>query len=156
MLAPGRAMTRPWRRRTIRPRLPAAASLAAALLLAGCAGPRSIIDPAGSSAQRIAEIWWVMFTGAMVIWIAVVAFILIALLRGENTRELRRPQRLIVGGGLVFPTVVLGSLLVWGTLDSRRLTGLGEEPAAVVEVTAHQWFWEFRYLDGAAEAVAVR
>ena len=148
-------MTEPRRRLTTRPRLHGGAAAAAALVLAGCAGPRSIIDPAGPSAQRIAEIWWVMFAGAVVIWVGVVVFILIALLRGENTRELANPQRLIVGGGLVLPTVVLGTLLVWGTLDSKRLTGLGEEPAAVVEVTGHQWFWEFRYLDAAGEPMAV-
>ena len=49
-------------------RVRAAALPAAALLLAGCAGPRSMLDPAGPSAQRISEIWWVMFTGAVVIW----------------------------------------------------------------------------------------
>lgn len=133
----------------------ASAAAAAAILLPACSGPRSILDPAGPAAQGIADIWWVMFTGAMVIWALVVAFLLIALLRGENTRELAKPQRLIVGGGLVLPTVVLGALLVWGTLDSARLTGVGERPEAVIEVTGHQWFWEFRYLDGDGNAVAI-
>jgi len=134
--------------------LRAFAAAAAIPALAGCAGPRSILDPAGPSAQAIATIWWVMFWGAAVVWTLVVAFLLIALLRGENTRELARPQRLIVGGGLVLPTVLLGALLVWGTLDSARLTGIGEVPEAVVEVTARQWTWEFRYLDGDGRAVA--
>lgn len=136
------------------PRLHCAAATAAGLLLAGCSGPRSVIDPAGPSAQRIAEIWWVMFSGAVVIWAGIVMFILIALLRGENTRGPRQPQRLIIGGGLVFPAIVLGTLLAWGTLDSKGLAGLGEEPAAVVEVTGHQWFWEFRYLDASGTPVA--
>src|SRR5699024_8143644 len=90
-----------------------------------------------------------------VVWLLVVAFLLIALLRGHNTRALAKPQRLIVGGGLVLPTVLLGALLVWGTLDSARLTGVGEQPEAVIEVTARQWSWEFRYLDRAGRAVAV-
>src|SRR5690606_13301675 len=84
--------------------LRAFAAAAAIPALAGCAGPRSMLDPAGPSAQAIATIWWVMFWGAVVVWTLVVAFLLIALLRGENTRELARPQRLIVGGGLVLPT----------------------------------------------------
>ena len=148
-------MTEARRHRPTLLRARAAAVPATALLLAGCAGPRSILDPAGPAAQGIADIWWVMFTGAVVIWILVVGFLLIALLRGENTRELAKPQRLIVGGGLVLPTVVLGALLVWGTLDSARLTGAGERPEAVIEVTGHQWFWEFRYLDGDGNAVAM-
>ena len=148
-------MTEARRHRPTLLRARAAAVPATALLLAGCAGPRSILDPAGPAAQGIADIWWVMFTGAVVIWILVVGFLLIALLRGENTRELAKPQRLIVGGGLVLPTVVLGALLVWGTLDSARLTGIGERPEAVIEVTARQWFWEFRYLDDEGNAVAM-
>ncbi|MCK9487959.1 MAG: cytochrome c oxidase subunit II [Xanthomonadales bacterium] len=146
-------MTEPARHRTIKA-LRALAVAAVAWALAACSGPRSILDPAGPSAQAIADIWWVMFGGAVVVWLLVVALLLIALLRRDNTRELARPQRLIVGGGLVLPTVLLGALLVWGTLDSARLTGIGEQPEAVVEVTARQWFWEFRYLDDDGNAVA--
>ena len=130
-------------------------AVAAVVALAGCSGPRSILDPAGPAAQGIADIWWVMFTGAVVIWILVVTFVLIALFRGRDTQALAKPQRLIVGGGVVLPTVVLGALLVWGTLDSARLTGIGERPEAVIEVTAHQWFWEFRYLDGDDNVIAM-
>lgn len=137
------------------PTSPALAAVAFAVTLAGCSGPRSMLDPAGPSAQAIARIWWVMFTGAVVIWIVVVAMLLVALFRGRDTRGISRPQRLIVGGGVVLPTVVLGALLVWGTLDSARLTGIGERPEAVIEVTARQWFWEFRYLDDEGNAVAM-
>lgn len=94
-----------------------------------------------------------MFWGAAAIWALVLALLLYALLRGRNTRALARPQRLIVGGGLVLPTVALAALLVYGTVHSRRVTGLGEQADAVIEVTARQWQWEFRYLDG-DEAVA--
>src|SRR5690625_1790311 len=129
-------MTGPTRHRTTRTQ--ACATAAAALIPVGCAGPRSMLDPAGPAARGIAQIWWVMFGGAVVVWTLVVVFLLVALLRGHNTRALARPQRLIVGGGLVLPTLLLGSLLVWGTLDSARLTGVGEKPEAVIEVTARQ------------------
>ncbi len=142
------------RHRTLRI-LRAPAAVAAIAALAACAGPRSILDPAGPSAEEIATLWWVMFGGAVAVWLLVLALLLITLLRGDKTRPLAKPQRLIVGGGLVLPTVLLGVLLVWGTLDSARITGVGEEPDAVIEVIARQWFWEFRYLDGDGNAVAV-
>ena len=142
------------RHRTIRI-LRAPAAVAAIAALAACAGPRSILDPAGPSAEEIATLWWVMFGGAVAVWLLVLALLLITLLRGDKTRPLAKPQRLIVGGGLVLPTVLLGVLLVWGTLDSARITGVGEEPDAVIEVIARQWFWEFRYLDGDGNAVAM-
>ena len=148
-------MTELPRHRTFRRCLRAIPAAAVALLASGCTGPRSMLDPAGPSAHAIADIWWAMFGGAVVVWLLVVAFLLIALFRGRNTRALARPQRLIVGGGLVLPTVLLGALLVWGTLDSARLTGIGEEPEAVIEVTGRQWSWEFRYLDDGGQAVAM-
>lgn len=144
------------RDRTTPPRLIAPfAAACPAVLLAACSGPRSVLDPAGPSAQGIADIWWVMLTGAVVIWIVVVGLLLVALFRGRDRHGPCRAQQLIVGGGVVLPTVVLGALLVWGTLDSARLTGMGERPDTVIEVTARQWFWEFRYLDDAGHAVAM-
>ncbi len=139
--------------RTIRI-LGAPAAVAAMAALAACSGPRSMLDPAGPSADGIATLWWVMFGGAVAVWLLVVALLLVALLRGRDTRPLARPQRLIVVGGLVLPTVLLGALLTWGTLDSARITGVGQAPDAVIEVIARQWFWEFRYLDTAGNAVA--
>lgn len=128
--------------------------MAAACALAACGGPRSMLDPAGPAAEAIATIWWVMFWGAVAVWALVATLLAVTLLRGQDTRELARPQRLIIGGGLVLPTVLLGALLVWGTVDSARITGVGEAPDAVIEVIARQWFWEFRYLDDAGNAVA--
>ncbi len=125
--------------------------------LAACGGPQSALDPAGPAAEAIASTWWLMLGGATAIWLTVIGFLAYALLRGRNTRALARPERLIVAGGLVLPTIVLGALLVYGTLNSARVTGAGTEVDLVVEVTARQWHWQFRYrdADGAVQALAV-
>lgn len=134
---------------------PRAAATAAALALAGCRhGPQSTLDPAGPAAEAIARTWWLMAGGAAAIWLLVMGFVVYALLRGRNTRALREPQRLIVAGGLVLPTVVLIALLAWGTATSGRVTGLGERPDHAIEVVARQWAWEFRYLDDAGRVLA--
>lgn len=122
--------------------------------LSACTGPQSALDPAGPAAASIARIWWLMLTGAVLVWLLVMACLLWALLRGTNTRALARPQRLIVGGGLALPTCVLIALLVYGTVHSDRITGARAEVDHVIEVTGHQWFWEFRYLDADGHVVA--
>ncbi|WP_255516331.1 cytochrome c oxidase subunit II [Luteimonas suaedae] len=132
-----------------------AIATAGATVLCACAGPQSALDPAGPAAETIAQTWWLMFWAAIAIWVLVLALLLYALLRGRDTRALARPQRLIVGGGLVLPTVVLAALLVYGTVHSSRVTGLGEEVDLVIEVTGRQWQWEFHYRDGDGAAAAI-
>ena len=51
----------------------------------------------------------------------------------------------IVGGGLVFPLVVLSVLLVAGFLTGQALCGR-PSAGADVQVIAKQWWWEVRYL----------
>ena len=121
---------------------------------AGCSGPQSTLDPAGPAAEAIAGIWWAMFWGAMAVWLLVMLLVSWALYRGRNTRALAKPQRLIVGGGLVLPPVLLAGLLVYGSVSSARITGLGQEVDARVDVVAGRWRWHFRYLDDKNRVVA--
>lgn len=127
---------------------------AALLALAGCAGPQSTLDPAGPAADAIAGIWWAMFWGALAVWALVMALVSRALFRGRNTRALAHPHRLIIGGGLVLPPVLLAGLLVHGSISSARITGLGQVVDARVVVVAERWRWRFRYLDDAGNVVA--
>jgi cytochrome c oxidase subunit 2 len=136
-----------------------ALAVAAGVMLAGsaCSGPQSTLDPAGPAAAAIATTWWWMLGGALLVWALVLGLLLRALLRGENTRALARPRRLIVAGGLVLPTVVLAALLVYGSVHSQRITGSGSDVELVVAVDARQWQWTFRYLDdaGATQATTI-
>lgn len=131
-----------------------ALAVAFALAAAGCSGPQSTLDPAGPAAAAIATTWWWMLAGALLVWALVLALLLRALLRGENTRALARPRRLIVAGGLVLPTVALAALLVYGSLHSQRITGSGSDVDLVVAVDARQWQWTFRYIDAAGDTQA--
>src|SRR5690606_32160242 len=130
------------------------ATAAAVSLLTACAGPQSALDPAGPAAAAIADIWWLMFWGALAVWLLVMALLSRAMFRGRNTRALAHPQRLIVGGGLVLPPVMLAALLVYGSVSSARITGLGEAVDARVDVVAERWRWRFRYLDDEGRVVA--
>ncbi len=121
---------------------------AAVFVSVGCTrGPQSTLDPAGPSAEAIAQTWWLMAGLFGSVWLLVMVFVCWALFRGRNTRALSQPVRLIVVGGLVLPTTVLVGLLAWGTWISARVTGVGVQPEHVIDVFARQWEWDFRYLD---------
>lgn len=95
-----------------------------------------------------------MFWGALAVWLLVMALVSWALYRGRNTRALARPHRLIVGGGLALPPVVLAGLLVYGSVSSARITGLGTPVDARIDVVAQRWQWRFRYLDEDGRVIA--
>ena len=121
------------------------AAIAAAPLAASCSGPQSALDPAGPAAEAIAGIWWLMFWGAAAVWLLVVVMLLLGMRRRRHLSE-AAGRRMIIAGGLALPTVVLGALLVYGTVSSDRITGRNDEVGQVVQVTARQWRWDFVYL----------
>src|SRR5687767_15348598 len=88
--------------------------LAPLVVLAGCSGRQSALDPAGSGAQRIAELFWWMTGGALAIWAAMVALAIHAIWSQRQPHDERRAKLLIVAGGVVFPTVTLAGLLTYG------------------------------------------
>ncbi len=119
--------------------------MAAVPVIAGCGGPQSALDPAGPAAAAIADIWWLMFWGAVLVWLLVTSLLLLALRRRRRLSE-RGGRTMIIAGGLVLPTAVLAALLVYGTLSSDRITGRGAQVAQVVLVTGRQWHWDFVYV----------
>ncbi|MBW0152741.1 MAG: cytochrome c oxidase subunit II [Phenylobacterium sp.] len=115
------------------------------LALAGCGGPLSTLAPAGEAAQAIATLWWVMLAGSVVIFLGVVGASLLPLvLRRWGVPSARA---MLIGGGLVFPGVVLLALLVAALLVGDRLSPRGEPGVLRVEAQAQQWAWTFRYPD---------
>lgn len=126
------------------PRLRPALAIAAALLLIACSGSQSALDPQGPVAESIARTWWVLFWGALVILALVMALVLYAMFRDPRHKPRLPHLPFLVGAGLVFPTVVLTALVVYGTLVGRDITRAHDDPL-VVEVTGHQWWWEVRY-----------
>lgn len=125
-----------------------------ALVLAGCHGPQSALDPAGRGAERIAELFWWMVTGAGLIWLAVIGLAIYAMRVGPGTHS-RHTALLIIGGGAVLPTVVLAGLLAYGL---ALIPGLLLPPAATelqIAVSAEQWWWRVRYLTSGSDSEAV-
>lgn len=122
-------------------------ALALFVLLAGCTGIQSALEPRGPAAAAIADIAWVMFIGAAAVFALVVVILAYTLWRRPDRRVAIDPHVLIVGGGVVLPVVLLSALLVWAFVIGAALEDSPDEPPLVVEVVAHQWWWEIAYLE---------
>lgn len=126
------------------------AVLAAAGLTAGCAGDKSILDPAGQAARDVTLIWWIMLSFGTVVLIVLTALWLYAFKPREISRspvqERRIARRWILGGGIVLPVTSIIALLAFGVPAGQRMLAIGE-PAEVIEVIGHQWWFEVRYPD---------
>ena len=93
--------------------------------------------------------WWGMSIFATLVLVGVVAVWALALRNtARNEDHARRlAQRLIVGGGIVLPSVSIAVLLAFGLPLGHRMLPLFDDGTEVlhIEVTAHQWWWEVRY-----------
>lgn len=115
-------------------------------LLAGCAGELSILDPAGPAASRMAEVWWVMLAGAVVILTGVMALALYAFRPAR--RRSPSPRLFLIGGGMVFPVATLAALLVFALMRGEQLSARADDDKLVIGAHAQQWVWTFTYPDG--------
>ena len=117
------------------------------------AGGSSMLAPAGPVAHTIAEMAWVLFVGSSVVFCIVMAALVWALRHRQRTSA-NRSDRVttawwLIGGGFVFPLLVLGALLVYTVLRTNGLTPARDRAEPVVSVTAHLWWWEVHYRDPA-------
>jgi cytochrome c oxidase subunit II len=116
----------------------------ACLLVVACEGPQSVLDPHGPRARELAELWWVMAAGAVVIWLFVVGCAVYATRIQPGAHEDFAGTAFIVGGGVALPVVVLSSLLVYSFLLEREPVAMPGE-ALRIEVTGKRWWWEVHY-----------
>lgn len=123
------------------------------LLLAGCQGSQSILDPAGPSASAIATVWWWMFAVAALVFVGVVFAWFMSMrprVAMDAATARRVERRFLIGGGLLLPTVSVTALLIFGSpagFHQLPLPG-GQAAPLRVEAIGHQWWWEIRYPNG--------
>lgn len=117
--------------------------------VAGCSGHLSTLAPAGPAAQSIARLWWGMLAGSAAILLLVC--VLLALSFGRPRAASAKAW--LVGGGIVFPAVVLAALLVAALVTGERLIPAASG-AQGVAARAGQYRWTFAYPGTAARATA--
>lgn len=114
---------------------------AVVVLMSGCAGEQSALNPAGREAEWIADLFWWMAGGTVVVWLGMVALTVYALRGGKSAN----PKWFIIGGGAIFPTVVLAVLLVYGLAMLPPLIAPAPPGSLKIAVTGEQWWWRVRY-----------
>jgi cytochrome c oxidase subunit 2 len=113
------------------------------LALSACEGRQSVLNPAGRDAQDVLSLIWVMFGGAVLLWLTLGA-IFVYVTRVEPREMPRRwGEMLIVGGGVIFPVILLGALLTYSLpmMKPQR----NADPGLKVHITAEQWWWRVDY-----------
>jgi cytochrome c oxidase subunit 2 len=109
-----------------------------------CSGPQSALITAGRDAAHIAELFNVMTIGAVIVWVAVVAIAVYTIRVGQSHSQ-RTASLLILGGGVIAPTIVLGALIAYGMPLVPTVLRAGTDGSLSIHVTAKQWWWRVQY-----------
>jgi len=146
-------------RRTSKPapsRLLLLLTLFSAGLLSACAGsgPQTALDPEGPIGRQIDDLWELVFVMATVVFVIVQAGLFYAIVRYRARKnDDREPIQLHGNTRLeilwtIIPVVILAGIgypIVKRIFDIRAIA---EGPDVLqVQVTGHQWWWEFEYVD---------
>jgi cytochrome c oxidase subunit 2 len=111
--------------------------------LGACSGVQSALDPAGHEAREVATLFWVMLVGAAVVWVLVLGVAVYATRLRPEPHEEAVGRRLILWGGVAFPTVVLAGLLVYGLPLMTTLREPGE--GLRIDVSGEQFWFRVTY-----------
>nr|WP_318272601.1 cytochrome c oxidase subunit II [Paracoccus saliphilus] len=119
-------------------------------MLGACEGRQSALMPGGQDASQLFLIFMVMLGGAVVLWVALNGMFYYFTQVNRRHFALRHGNRIIIGAGVILPTVVVGALLAWGLsiMPSQRARGDG----LVIRVNAEEWWWRVEYWPPGAEA----
>ncbi|MDX1548991.1 MAG: cytochrome c oxidase subunit II [Lysobacter spongiicola] len=122
-----------------------AAPLLLALAAGGCDGPASTLAPAARGASDIAHLFLVMAVGATVVWAAVVGIALYAAFLRPRPHGRRTARWLVLGGGVLVPTLTLGALLLYGLVLMPQLREPAPHDGLRIAVSGEQWWWRVDY-----------
>lgn len=120
-----------------------------------CSGPQSALETAARDADRIATLFWWMTIASALIWAFVIGLAIYAVYATPRGDERRRNRLLIVGGGVVFPTVLLGGLLAYGLTMLSDVLEPSPPGSLRVRVSGEQWWWRVQYLPASGKPVTL-
>ncbi|MFL9826733.1 cytochrome c oxidase subunit II [Rhodoplanes sp. SY1] len=131
-----------------------ALAAAAALVLGGCSGWQSALDPHGTDAARLASLIWFIVAVCAIVWILVVAALVPVLLRRRAPRpeplaiDHAAERRMTAAVGLsIAATVVVVTVFTLASFVTTRGLGAAADDDLTVVVRGKQWWWEVEYPD---------
>lgn len=105
----------------------------------------STLESAGRSAAEVAGLLGIMTIGAVAVWLLVTLLALHAIRANRTRWSDEAGLRLIVGGGVALPLVVLSALMVVGMPELSRQLKAAPSGTLRVHVSGEQWWWRVRY-----------
>lgn len=117
--------------------------LCVALLVAGCSGPQSALDPAGPSAASIHLLGMIMYVGATLVTVLVAVLMLMPFLRGR-TGPVNR-NLFLWGGGVLLPGLTLTALVPYVLTVGHETRASTSADRLSVDVTGYLYWWEMSY-----------
>jgi cytochrome c oxidase subunit 2 len=143
--------------RLSRPRRSAAGALGVAAVgtAAGCAANApSTLAPGGPGAERVANLWWLLFWISVVVSVVVVLLLAWAVARGRRPETRVRPGRgrvFVLVLGVAIPAVVLTAVYAVGLRDMKALAEPPRPAELTIDVIGRLWWWEVRYPEAGFE-----
>jgi cytochrome c oxidase subunit 2 len=121
--------------------------------------PHRVLDAMGPQAAHIVDLWRLFVVVCAVVFGLVLAVLLVALWRAPRATEQAPPDlsstlgpergpRRTVTAAVAVSTLLLLALVVASVFTDRALARLSLVDAVNIEVTAHQWWWSARYVNG--------
>ncbi len=124
------------------------------VILAGCSGSPSVLEPYGRDATRTASLTWLMFAIAGIVVIIISILLWISYRRSYEDRSNvdlyandRTSLRNVVLGGGFAPIVILLTVMGLGIGIENGAGNPNNKGNLNVEVIGHQWWWEVHYTE---------
>lgn len=130
-----------------------------AILMSGCSGIQSALDPKGPKAAGVLHLTWFLVVTAAVVYLVVVGMLFFALRRGSQspvdldqeigTEVIARDRGLqiwVVAGTVVTTIILIGFVFV-DLSTAHSLSRVGGAAPLRIDVVGHQWWWEVKYPD---------
>ena len=133
------------------------------LLLAACASvedrPLTTFDPAGPFSEQINNLFWPVFWIAVGVFVLVEGGIVAAMFLFREKDGAQEPKQIHGSPKLevlwtVIPALILAGIAVPTTAAVFELTGCAPD-AMEIEVTGHQWWFEYHYPDAGFDTANV-
>jgi cytochrome c oxidase subunit II len=134
----------------------AVAAVLLAVTAVGCAGQeRGAFEPRSAEARAVNTVFWLMVSLGSLVFVAVVTLLVLAR-RGRRPDDdaatlHERSGRLVIGGGIVLPVVILVPLTVVMLAVGSAISPT-RDATFDIRVTGHQFWWEIEYPDGTVTA----
>ncbi|MEZ5843416.1 MAG: c-type cytochrome [Hyphomicrobiaceae bacterium] len=110
------------------------------------AGSQSVLRPESAEAEQTAQLFTIMVAGGAVILLLVVVLLTLAFIGTPAIRAALARERLVVVGGIAFPIVTLGVLLIYGFGLLAHSSSARSDPDALrLHVEGELWWWRVTY-----------